>query len=250
MDSARFSAFIFDDEPNARTLIKILLDDFFPEIDVLGESDSLKNSISQLEEIQPDIVFLDIQMNTSNGFDLFKIEYENIILNSKVIFVSAFERELKRVFNETTAVGFVLKPIDQSEFVVVVKKAITQLLQQKNIKTSKRESSASAILIDNKYLAEKILTIYAKEKSVFFLFKDGKTRAAADTILQNYENEKSGFFRVNRATLVNIKWVKKVSDIDENGEKQRGGIVIMENNVVESLSVRNKADFIKAFEAI
>ena len=251
MTSSKYKAIIFDDEVNARRLLILLLEEFFREIEVVAEADCINFSEDLITKHQPDLIFLDIHLNQSNGFGLFeKYKHQPDKIGSKVIFVSAYEDQVRRAFNETNAVGFILKPVDCDEFVTVVKKALREIENNNAaalVASQQTPTATEPFLLDGRYAVAALQFIFAREKSIFFRFCDGKVRTAAETSLKPYELPDKGLVKANRGTIVNLKYVKQVSETDEFGAKQRGGIVIMDNDVEISLSVRCKPDFIKFF---
>ena len=79
-------ALIVDDERLARTKLRSMLA-AFPQIEIAGEADAVNDAIQLVENLNPDVVFLDIQMPQASGFDLL----EQIETEAKVIFVTAFD---------------------------------------------------------------------------------------------------------------------------------------------------------------
>ena len=66
----QYKAIIIDDEPAARRLLKSLLQEYADIIEVIGEAGNGKDAIARIEEMKPDVIFLDIQMPNASGFDL------------------------------------------------------------------------------------------------------------------------------------------------------------------------------------
>src|SRR5690554_7632415 len=103
-------AIIVDDEDLARKNLAIMLENYCPEIDVIGEAGDIDEAESIIKSAQPDVVFLDIRMPSgSEGFDLLeRLENRNFL----VVFVTAFKDYAIRAF-QTNAVHYILKPIDR-----------------------------------------------------------------------------------------------------------------------------------------
>ncbi len=98
-------ALIVDDERLARQDLNKLLDEF-DEVEVLGEASDGQEALAKIQDLSPDLVFLDIQMPGMSGFDLL----EKIDSSIKVIFVTAFDEYAIRAF-EVNALDYLLKPI-------------------------------------------------------------------------------------------------------------------------------------------
>jgi two-component system LytT family response regulator len=102
-----FKSLIVDDEELAREDLKILLKDF-SEIEIIGEADSVEEAKILIEETNPDLIFLDIQMPGKSGIELL----EEIKTNAKVIFVTAYDEYAIRAF-EVNAQDYLLKPVNK-----------------------------------------------------------------------------------------------------------------------------------------
>jgi len=112
----RLTSLVIDDERLARiTLIKEL--NRFNEIDVIGEASSIQTGIKAINTLNPDILFLDIQLSDGNGFDLLeKVEY-----NGKIVFVTAFNEYATRAF-EINALDYLTKPVSKEKIEHVIMK--------------------------------------------------------------------------------------------------------------------------------
>ena len=66
---------IIDDEFQSRKLIAKMLSLFFPALDVAGEAATVQEALLAMEAVQPQLIFLDVQMNNENGFELLDKSY-------------------------------------------------------------------------------------------------------------------------------------------------------------------------------
>src|SRR5207237_608540 len=112
---------IIDDEPLARSIVREYLQKY-PEIEIVQECSDGFEGVKAIQQLQPDLVFLDIQMPKINGFEMLEL-VEN---PPQVIFTTAFEEYAIKAF-ETHAVDYLLKPFSKVRF----DKAIQKLSQQK-----------------------------------------------------------------------------------------------------------------------
>ena len=117
----KLKAIVVDDEEFARKNLTMLLNEFCPEIEVVGEASGKKDAINTINELSPDVVFLDIRMPSgAEGFELLdEIENKNFL----VVFVTAFKDYAVRAFN-ASAVYYLLKPIDIEELVLATKRLV------------------------------------------------------------------------------------------------------------------------------
>jgi two-component system LytT family response regulator len=100
------NALIVDDERLARVELRRLLR-AHPEIEIVGEAKNAVEAEQKIKELRPDIVFLDVQMPSRNGFELL----QDMRNPPRVIFVTAYDQHALRAF-EFGAVDYLLKPIE------------------------------------------------------------------------------------------------------------------------------------------
>ncbi|MEL6658159.1 MAG: response regulator [Bacteroidota bacterium] len=72
MSEKTLQVVLIDDEPKSRQTLRVFLDDYCPEVTVVGEADSVRTGFQLLRQISPDAVFLDVEMLDGTGFDLLK----------------------------------------------------------------------------------------------------------------------------------------------------------------------------------
>lgn len=87
-----FKALVIDDEPAARRLMKSLLQDYTDIVEVIGEAGTGTEAIQLIEQLHPDLVFLDIQMPDLTGFEVL----ERLQHKPNVIFTTAYEQYASR----------------------------------------------------------------------------------------------------------------------------------------------------------
>jgi len=109
---ARVRAVIVDDEPLARTNLRILLRRY-PQIEIAGEPESGKRAIEEIRRNKADLVFLDIQMPELDGFDV--VEMLGGDVPPAVVFVTAYDQHAIRAF-DSGALDYLLKPFDNARF--------------------------------------------------------------------------------------------------------------------------------------
>jgi len=102
----QYRAIVVDDERLARNDLRLLLNNH-KNIEVLGEASNGQDALDMIKDLEPDLVFLDIQMPGMNGFDVL----EHISSDIHVIFVTAFDEYALRAF-EVNALDYLLKPVN------------------------------------------------------------------------------------------------------------------------------------------
>src|ERR1700709_1958431 len=112
---------IIDDEPLARMVVLEYLQDFKEDIEVLGECNDGFEGLKAIQQHQPDLIFLDVQMPKINGFEMLEL-VEN---PPAVIFTTAFDEYAIKAF-ETHAVDYLMKPFSKERFNKAVEKFLAQ----------------------------------------------------------------------------------------------------------------------------
>src|SRR5690349_14949975 len=116
-------ALIIDDEPLARMIVKEYLQKY-TEIEILQECNDGFEGVKAIQQHQPDLIFLDIQMPKINGFEMLEL----IDQPPSVIFTTAFDEYAIKAF-ETHAVDYLLKPFSKERFDKALQKWLSQKQQ-------------------------------------------------------------------------------------------------------------------------
>lgn len=216
--SARWRALIVDDEPLARTLVRVLLEGD-PEVVVCGEG-SGKGAAAEAARTQPDILFLDVQMPEVDGFDvLAQIGVDNAPV---VVFVTAYDHYAVRAF-EVHALDYLLKPIDETRFAQALMRAKAQARARRGGATDPR---LGALLDDHARHARRFL-VRTREKTVVVdvdqidwieaadyyatLHVGGKAHLLRETLIELEQRlDPQRFFRVHRSAIVNLERVREI----------------------------------------
>ena len=104
-------ALIIDDERNSIEMLEWLIQTYCPEIQVAATCDSAEAGLVCIRELQPDVVFLDIEMPKMNGFDMLE-KIPNI--SFEIVFTTAYDKFAVRAFRYS-ALNYLLKPVDPEE---------------------------------------------------------------------------------------------------------------------------------------
>ena len=237
---------IVDDELKSRESLKILLEDFCENVEVLALCQNVAEGIEAVSKHKPDVVFLDIQMQRETGFDLLsKIKS----IDFEVIFTTAYSEYAIKAF-KFSAIDYLLKPIDIEELKKALHKvekklngSISDRLEQliQNLKPSSAQNYKLALPTADGLIFIKIDDILYCEASsnyTYIFSSDGKKYLVSRT-LKEYEDMLSehNFFRIHNSYLINLGSVKKYV----RGE---GGYVVMNNDVSLDVSKRKKDSFL------
>jgi len=204
------SAIVIDDERLARLTLKKDLEKF-PEIIIAGEASNITTAKSLIEKINPDLLFLDIQLSDGSGFDLLnQIDY-----TGRIIFVTAYDEYAIRAF-EINAVDYLLKPISSKR----LKKAIDKLYNtdDQNIHktTAKLNYEDHLMVMHNKSVnfikINTITYIKASREYSFINTSDGKEYLTSISIGE-WESRmpEQNFCRIHRSTIINFDYIININ---------------------------------------
>ena len=137
-------ALVIDDEELARKRVVNLLEEV-PGIEVLGECSNGKTAIKRINELKPDLVFLDISMKDMNGFEV--LQKVTVTPKPIVIFVTAYDNYASRAF-DVDAFDFLLKPFKDQRFFKTIAKVLNISKAEANNNFEKRIRSLFRIYSD------------------------------------------------------------------------------------------------------
>lgn len=241
------TALLIDDDLNLRNGMKGLLERYAPNIRVIGEADSVASGIKALEDLRPQVVFLDIQMSDGTGFDVLE-QYgaRNGRIGSHVIFITAHEQYALKAF-KFSALDFLLKPVDPDDLIQVAGKIeqettkyrdyghIDLLLEniRKKTDTFKRIALSTSDGI-HVFDVSDIIRCVSEDNYTRFYIKDQKPLLISRT-LKEYEEMLSpqGFERIHQSHLINLAYLKSYI-------KKDGGYVVMADGSNLPISQRKK----------
>ena len=133
-DAALIRTLVVDDEPLARGVIREMLEDD-PEVEIIGECINGREAIAAIEELSPDLLFLDVQMPELGGFAVLEaLKTERLPF---VIFVTAYDQYAVRAF-EVHALDYLLKPFDRERFEAAWQRAKNQIKKERETEREQR----------------------------------------------------------------------------------------------------------------
>lgn len=204
----KIKAVIVEDSRLARNELKELIKNH-PEIEIIGESENVDAGFKLIQEAQPDLLFLDINMPEKDGFELLEMLDKVPI----TIFTTAFDEYAIKSF-EYNALDYLLKPINPKRFALAIEK-VQQNLTEKEEKNSKKLTLSNQIFIRDgeKCWLVKIADIYLFEVDGNYtkiFFQDEK--AVINKSLNQIEEKlpEDFFFRANRNQIINVEYIGKI----------------------------------------
>jgi two-component system LytT family response regulator len=218
-------ALIVDDEPLARTNIRILLGRH-PGIEIAGESGSGEDAVAQIRRIRPDLLFLDVQMPECDGFDV--LEMLGSSAPPAVIFVTAYDEYALRAF-EAGALDYLLKPFTDDRFDRAITRAQEKLHQQ-------RKPGRITVKQGNQVLFIRPEDIDWIEAADYYacLHVGAKSHLVRRTLADLEQDlDPSLFRRTHRSAIVNVRRLRALQ-LSRNGEYE----ALLENGAVIPVSRR------------
>ena len=239
----RINSIIIDDEPNNIENIQSILQRLYPEINVVATATDAEYGIAAIDKLQPDLVFLDIQMPGRSGFDLLRAFSQ---INFEIIFITAYDHYGIQAI-KFSALDYLLKPIDIEEFKSAIQKAKDKIAsRQKNhsienlleyIKRGQNEPPKMALptLEEIRYVpVTEIVHCQASNNYTIFHLENGeqilvcKTLKEFAQLLQTHR-----FIRTHQSHLVNTSFVKSYL-------KEDGGTLLLKDQTKIPISRQNR----------
>ncbi len=240
---------IIDDEQHCIDRLSNLLKEHCnSSIHIIGSFKTIEDGTTAIKKLQPELVFLDVQIQDKTGFDLLQQLNE---INFEVIFTTAYEKYAVQAF-KFSAIDYLLKPVDAND----LKQAVNKLQQKiskeeiskkfdalfhnlKNIQSTSKKISVPTIKGFEFLQVNDIIrcqsdinytTIFLKDKQKIIV---AKTLKEFEELLTEYN-----FYRVHNSHLINLACIKSYN-------KGKGGFVIMTDNSEIEVSTRRKDEFLK-----
>ncbi|MBS9462718.1 response regulator transcription factor [Flagellimonas sp. 389] len=244
---------IVEDEKRSRDTLKTLLEEFCKDVQVIATASSVSEAVKVLSVFSPDVVFLDIELQSGIGFDILEQIKDP---DFEIIFTTAFEKYAIRAI-KFSSLDYLLKPIDLDELKEAVEKArrrmdtnvyrqqIETLMQSIGNDSYKQEKICLATTSGMEFIAiEDIVLCKADGSYTCFVLKNKNTLLVSKH-LKEYEIllAEQQFMRVHNSFLINLKEVKKYIKSD-------GGYIIMSNDMHVSISPRKKDELIESMKKL
>lgn len=228
---------VVDDEKLARDLLIEYLEDH--DVEVKAQCSKGSEAVEKINDLDPDLVFLDVQMPGIDGFEVL----EQIDKNPFVIFCTAYDKYAIKAFDEN-AIDYLLKPLDKKRFDKAVTKAIERIENEdKNFEhlieevTSQRATSYPSRIFVQK--SEKLVNlpvsniVHLEASKDYTIISTQNDQYVSSSGISKLENrlDPDTFIRIHRSTIINLEHLSEI-------EKQPNGglLAIMDNGKSFSVS--------------
>ena len=240
---------IIDDEPLARSIIKEYIQ-YHPDLELIAECNDGFEGVKAIQQLQPDLIFLDIQMPKINGFEMLE---EIKPISFSVIFTTSYDRYAIRAI-QFSALDYLLKPIDTKGLVAAV-----QRVEQRRMSPSEEQFQMLMDQLSHKerrFLkiaipttegfelipADQVVHCKADDNFTIVHLKNKSTKIACRSLKEMEEQlqDFTNFIRVHHSYLVNMNEVTKYI----RGE---GGYLVMTDGSTINVSRARKDALMKFF---
>lgn len=243
------NAILIDDEPSSLNSLKQKIVQHCPEVNIISVWDDPQKGANAIEELHPDLVFLDIEMPIINGFTLLQqLTYKNF----ELIFVTAYDHYAIKAIRYS-ALDYLLKPVEINE----LKNAVSRAVEKKYIANSNLQLE---LLLEN-IVADKIkfkrIAIptmqglqFTKLDDIIYLeasanytkfYLRNNVKYTVSKTLKEFEDMLPAdiFIRIHNSYIINKNFAEKYI----RGE---GGQVVLSDGITLDVSKRKKSEFLKA----
>jgi two-component system LytT family response regulator len=248
MSFQKIKSVIVEDELAAREVLKNYLSKYCPQVEVIGEAQNIKEAVPMLHELQPQLVFLDVEMPFGNAFDVLEACKD---LHFETIFVTAFSEYSLKALNQSAAY-YLLKPISIEELIVAVNKVHHQILNHEifnrnkiiveNFQEPKPEKQQVILPTLEGFEVvkmEEIVRLRGNGNFTDLYLHNGSKKMVCRFLKHFSEILPLPFIRVHKSHIINLNFVKSYN---------KGGFISLNDDTEIEVSPTYKEDFLKIFK--
>jgi two-component system, LytTR family, response regulator len=239
---------IVEDEAAAREVLKNYLSKYCPQVDVIGEAQNIKEAVPMLHELQPQLVFLDVEMPFGNAFDVLEACKD---LQFETIFVTAFSEYSLKALNQSAAY-YLLKPISIEELIIAVNKVQEHILNHEifdrnkiiveNFKETKPEKQQVILPTLEGFEVvkmEEIVRLRGNGNFTDLHLQNGTKKMVCRFLKHFSEILPLPFIRIHKSHIINLNCVKSYN---------KGGFLTLLDKSEIEVSPTYKEDFLRHFK--
>jgi Response regulator of the LytR/AlgR family len=247
---SKIKSIVVEDESAAREVLKTYLTKYCPQIEIIGEADDCEKAISIINELQPQLVFLDVEMPYGNAFDVLE-GCKDIFFET--IFVTAFSEYSLRALNQSAAY-YLLKPLNIEELILAVNKVQQHIVNREiidrnrvileNFKETKAEKQQVILPTMEGFEVVKMENIIRLQGNGNFtdIYLSNKTKKMVCRFLKHFsEILPYPFIRVHKSHIININYIVSY-------HRSSGGYVVLEDDTEIEISPSYKENFLQVFK--
>ena len=244
---------LIDDEQNSLEMMEWLLTTYCPEVSILAQCNSAETGMEAIRRLQPDVVFLDIEMPRMNGFDMLE-QFDKLTFD--VVFCTAYDQFALKAFRYS-ALNYLLKPVDPDD----LKETVRRIAEKQNtptreqismlLKTIREEPAAARATPPRIALTTSDGLIFVSTQDILYCEAEsnytkivlaGGKKIMVAKVLKDIDDTLSGedFFRIHNSFLINVNHIKKFVRND-------GGYIVMADDATITISRSRRQAFMDMF---
>lgn len=244
----KIKSVIVEDELAARAVLKNYLSKYCPQVEVVGEAQNIKEAVPMLHELQPQLVFLDVEMPFGNAFDVLEACKD---VQFETIFVTAFSEYSLKALNQSAAY-YLLKPISIEELIVAVNKVHQQILNNEifnrnkiileNFRETKPEKQQVILPTLEGFdvvKMEDIIRLRGNGNFTDLYLNNGSKKMVCRFLKHFSEILPLPILRVYKSHIINMNFVKSYN---------KGGYITLYDDSEIEVSSTYKEEFVKNFK--
>ncbi|WP_295841422.1 LytTR family DNA-binding domain-containing protein [uncultured Apibacter sp.] len=241
---------IVEDESAARNALSSYLSKYCPQVEVIGFVQNCKEAIHIIHDLEPQLVFLDVEMPFGNAFDVLESCKE---LYFETIFVTAFSEYSLKALNQSAAY-YLLKPVSIEELILAVNKVQQHILNKEifnrnkiiveNFKESHPEKQQIILPTLEGFEVVKAGTIMRLQGNGNFtdiFLADGSKKMVCRFLKHFSELLSYPFIRVHKSHIINVNFIRSY-------HKSSGGYVVLDDSTEIEISSSYKQEFLQLFK--
>ena len=219
----KISALIIEDEKPARDLVVNYLKDF-DDIELLGEYDNGFSGLKAINELHPDVIFLDVQMPKLTGFEMLELMEHK----PGIIFTTAYDQYAIKAF-EQNAIDYLLKPFSRDRFKASIAKLVERINSEEKesdpLERIKKHLEESEEIINRVVIKKKgKIHVVSADKIDYFEAQDDyvmiyteSERFLKQQTMKYYEKhlDNQHFIRVHRSYIVNVQSIDRIEPYEK-----------------------------------
>jgi two-component system, LytTR family, response regulator len=210
----KYAAIIIEDEEPAIKMLQWLIANYCPEIEVIATAQNAMDGIAKIKALQPQVVFLDIEMPLMNGFEM--LTHFDSGLPFKVIFTTAYDQYAIQAI-KFSALDYLMKPIDKDELIQAIAKLnvlpnanAEQIKLLNNLKTDLSKIALGTL--EGVEIIEIANIVHCKSDSnyttIYFADKSKKLFTKTLKVIEELL-EGHNFMRIHQSHLINLQFLSK-----------------------------------------
>jgi two-component system LytT family response regulator len=243
----KINTIIVEDELRSADVMKTLLAECCPEIEIAAVAPSVKSAVELIKLLKPELVFLDVELPDGNGFNVLE-SFPPGLFN--VIFVTAYEHYALKAI-KASALDYLLKPVDTDELIAAIKKLPDETesdmrqdvyLQNQNQQNRQKMRLALPTIDGLKFIEQGDIIWCEAQGSYCNFLLTNKEKVLVSKPLSYFEEilDEEQFCRPHQSYIINLAHAK-------NYVKGRGGYLIMSDGSKVEVSVRMKNNLLDRF---